>query len=487
MKKLILFLCVLLLSASSWAFCGFYVAKADLQLFNKTSQVILVRNGEQTTVTMSSDFQGDVTDFAMVVPVPVVIGESDIKVVERSMFDRIDAYSTPRLVSYNDPSPCNVPYKRYKKSRMASYSYSSEKSLESISSVNTTNYKVTIEAKYTVGEYDILILSAEESGGLERWLTDNGYKIPKGAKEVLDPYIKSNMKFFVVKVNLKENEKRADKNLRPIQITYNSPKFMLPIRLGMANAKEAQDMIVYMFSAKGRVEVTNYRTVEMVTSKHIPSTFQDQKEFSRFYKDMYYKSWEREGKNVAFLEYAWNIGTQVPPSQKCDPCVSPPPVDDDLRMAGVDWINSTSGSIAPGQVFFTRLHITYDRNHFPQDLLLNETPNQANYQARYIITRVARNTDCARAQAYFAKVKTRRQEEVQNVATLAGWKTSDFHDYIHQYDDRMWIDVGGKKTKEGSLFAAGEGENEDHSLVTMLTVLSLVCTLFALTRKAEKK
>ncbi len=487
MKKLILFLCVLLLSASSWAFCGFYVAKADLQLFNKTSQVILVRNGEQTTVTMSSDFEGDVNDFAMVVPVPVVIGEKDIKVVERSMFDRIDAYSTPRLVSYNDRSPCSMPYHRYKKSRMAATSFSGGMVLESKSSVNTSNYQVTIEAKYTVGEYDILILSAEESGGLERWLNDNGYKIPKGAKEVLDPYIKSNMKFFVVKVNLKENEKRADKNLRPIQITYSSPKFMLPIRLGMANAKSAQDMIVYLFSNKGRVEVTNYRTVEMVTSKHIPSTLSDQSKFSRFYKDMYYKSWEREGKNVAFLEYAWNIGTQVPPSQKCDPCVSPPPVDDDLRMAGVDWVTDKSKSIAPDQVFFTRLHITYDRNHFPQDLLLNETPNKQNYQARYIITRPAWNTDCAWAQAYYAKLKTRRQEEVQNLVTLAGWKAADFHKYIHEFDDRMWIDAGGKKTKEGSFIGAADDENEDHSLVTMLTMLSLVCTLFALTRKAGKR
>ena len=40
---------------------------------------------------------------------------------------------------------------------------------------------VTIEAQYTVGEYDILILSAKQSGGLETWLTENGYRIPAGA------------------------------------------------------------------------------------------------------------------------------------------------------------------------------------------------------------------------------------------------------------------------------------------------------------------
>jgi Na+-translocating ferredoxin:NAD+ oxidoreductase RnfD subunit len=38
---------------------------------------------------------------------------------------------------------------------------------------------VTVEAKYTVGEYDILILSAEESQRLETWLHRNGYRIPR--------------------------------------------------------------------------------------------------------------------------------------------------------------------------------------------------------------------------------------------------------------------------------------------------------------------
>ena len=37
---------------------------------------------------------------------------------------------------------------------------------------------VTIEARYTVGEYDILILSAKQSSGLMTWLQANGYRVP---------------------------------------------------------------------------------------------------------------------------------------------------------------------------------------------------------------------------------------------------------------------------------------------------------------------
>ena len=66
---------------------------------------------------------------------------------------------------------------------------------------------VTIEASYTVGEYDILILSAEQSNGLITWLKQNDYRIPDGAESVVNSYLKQDMKFFVAKVNLEEQAK----------------------------------------------------------------------------------------------------------------------------------------------------------------------------------------------------------------------------------------------------------------------------------------
>src|SRR5439155_5366491 len=95
---------------------------------------------------------------------------------------------------------------------------------------------VTIEAQYTVGEYDILILSAQQSSGLETWLRENGYRMPAGASPVIASYLKQNMRVFVAKVNLTEQAKLGFSFLRPLQVAYESPKFMLPIRLGTANA-----------------------------------------------------------------------------------------------------------------------------------------------------------------------------------------------------------------------------------------------------------
>ena len=93
---------------------------------------------------------------------------------------------------------------------------------------------VTIEATYTIGEYDILILSAKQSDGLETWLRENGYRVPPGASKVLGSYLRQGLHFFVAKVNLEQQSKLGFSYLRPLQVAYESPRFMLPIRLGVS-------------------------------------------------------------------------------------------------------------------------------------------------------------------------------------------------------------------------------------------------------------
>src|SRR5262249_56748669 len=95
-------------SPSLLAFCGFYVAKADTRLFNKASQVVLVRDGDRTVMTMANDFRGDPKEFAVVIPVPAVLKREPSHRGEKALIDHLDAYSSPRLVEYFDPNPCDV-------------------------------------------------------------------------------------------------------------------------------------------------------------------------------------------------------------------------------------------------------------------------------------------------------------------------------------------------------------------------------------------
>ena len=243
------------------AFCGFYVAKADTRLFNKASEVALVRDGTRTAMTMANDFRGELKEFAIVIPVPVVPRREQIEIGDKAVLDHLDAFSAPRLVEYFDEDPC-APRRKYEAVPMAQ---APAPSLGASARARDKALGVRVEAQYAVGEYDILILSAEQSGGLETWLKENGYRIPQGASPVLGSYIRQGMKFFVAKVNLKEQAKTGAAYLRPLRVSYESPRFMLPIRLGTVNADGPQDLVILSVSRRGRVETTNYMTVKLPT------------------------------------------------------------------------------------------------------------------------------------------------------------------------------------------------------------------------------
>jgi len=437
---------IILLSAmithEAAAFCGFYVSKADGTLKNKTSQVILVRDGNRNVITMYNDFKGDLKDFAMVVPVPVVLQKKDIKVVDQSIFNTLNEYSKPRLVEYYDQNPC-ANYEYDKALQGKAPGVMNEVVIRGYSSMQKKELGVKVEAKYLVGEYDILILSAKESSGLKTWLEENGYKIPAGADEVLEPYIKSNLKFFVVKVNEEEKKKLPGNFLRPIQISFTSPKFMLPIRLGMANADGDQDMIVYAFTKKGRIETTNYRTVSLPTGKNIPLFVKNN--FGNFYANLFQNQWDKEGKALAMLEYAWDVSPKN--YVKCDPCVATAPSTQDLVQAGVWWINRDwtnyddvyDNDDYSDKVYFTRLHVRYNRRSFPQDLMFQVTPNTDNYQARYVITHPATGDfNCEAGKKYLKELKQRRADELEMLTYLTGKDYSDW-DVVSEQPEEKYV------------------------------------------------
>ena len=394
-------------------FCGFYVAKADTKLYNKASQVVLVRQGDRTVLTMANDFKGDPKEFAVVIPVPTVLQKDQIHVGDKALLDHLDAYSAPRLVEYFDEDPC----RRFLFDRARPMASAAPAPESARAQAQARSLGVTIEAQYTVGEYDILILSAQQSSGLETWLRDNGYRIPSGASAVLGSYIKQNLKFFVAKVNLKEQAKLGYSMLRPIQVAFESPKFMLPIRLGTVNADGPQELFVYALTQKGRVEATNYRTVKLPSDLEVPLYVKNR--FSDFYKAMFSHQVKKENMSTIFTEYAWDMGW-------CDPCAADPLSSDELRRLGVFWLSSNPSRGRVQDVFLTRLHVRYDAAHFPEDLVFQETADRANFQGRYVLRHEWKGqATCEAGEQYRRELPKRREEQARNLASLTGWDIAE--------------------------------------------------------------
>ena len=319
--------------SAAHAFCGFYVASGESKLFNHRSQVVLVRDGDRTVLTMASDYEGDPKEFALVVPVPVVLKRGQIHVGDSSLVGKLDAYSAPRLVEYHDEDPCQDAMRV----RTLSIGIGSLQEVR----VSATKFmdQVRIEARYEVDEYDVLILSADDSGALLRWLTAHHYRVPMQASRVVDSYLKQGMKFFVAKVDLRRRAERGLTQLRPLQIAYESPRFMLPVRLGMVNGNGPQELFVYAITRQGRVEPVNYRSLKLPEAVDVPAFVKG--DFSTVWRAAFDQLVRKHGMGVVYTEYAWDMTW-------CDPCPSPALTREEQQALGVwCWASPTRACSSP--------------------------------------------------------------------------------------------------------------------------------------------
>ncbi len=93
----------------AFGFCGFYVGSGEQELYNDATNVILMRDGTSTILSMQNDYTGPLEDFAMIIPVPQVLEKSQVKTLSSKIFAKVDALAAPRLVEYWELNPCIEP------------------------------------------------------------------------------------------------------------------------------------------------------------------------------------------------------------------------------------------------------------------------------------------------------------------------------------------------------------------------------------------
>jgi hypothetical protein len=373
------------------AFCGFYVSGADAKLFNNATQVVLMREGTRTVLSMQNNYQGPPESFALVIPVPVILQKENVKTLPREIFEKVDTLTAPRLVEYWEEDPC-APQLMMEAAGVAR----GMPVPAPMAKAGGAGYGVKIEAQFTVGEYEIVILSAKDATGLDAWLRDNHYKIPAGAEPYLRPYVQKGSKFFVAKVNpQKVKFERMGSGpeqaiLSPLRFHYDSESFDLPIRLGLINSAGTQDLIVNVLARGQRYEVANYPNVTIPTNLDVVDGAKEK--FAPFYTALFDKTLETHPRAVV-TEYAWDAGS-------CDPCPTPGLTASELMTLGMDALPSTppptpgptplppGAKPAPmppaprmpppmwgrGGFVVTRLHARYGKDALGEDLVFRAAP-----------------------------------------------------------------------------------------------------------------
>ncbi|MEZ4319901.1 MAG: DUF2330 domain-containing protein [Myxococcota bacterium] len=347
-----------LLFSTASAFCGFYVGGADAELYNDATLVVMMRDQSKTVLSMQNSYQGPPQDFALVVPVPTVLQKEDVKTLPADVFKRVDTLSAPRLVEYWERDPCD-PYKY--DMVMESAAAGSGVRFKSESRKGSADLGVKVEAEFSVAEYDIVILSAKDSSGLETWLHQEEYNIPDGASASLRPYVQAGTKFFVAKVDPKRAKFEGDRAvLSPLRVAYDTKEFSLPVRLGLLNSQGEQDLLVHILGKNQRYEVANYPNVLVPTNLRVTDAVRG--DFGNFYEALFRNTIDDQ-RGAVVTEYSWQSGS-------CDPCPGPTLTANDVATLGGDLLGDSN----PMSWTLTRLHYRYSAEGLKEDLVFKAAP-----------------------------------------------------------------------------------------------------------------
>ncbi len=333
---------LLALVTSAFA-CPTIATGTPLPLSFDSAAVAIVREGRRTTFSVSINPVGDPQEFALVLPVPQVLAEHEVQTLDAEIFARLDGYSAPRHVA---DAGCSQ------------YSYGGASDSDSAGGEEGggDDGSVEVEAEYLVGDYMVVILSAEESIGLETWLSVNGYHLPDGADERLGEYIEGGSYFLAAKVA--PGADIADGSpLAPLQVSYESDIFSIPMRLATLNSPGEQDMVIYAItdvsaSDGGKVGIANYPEFT-VPDKCMWVDEND--DFGAFYDDLFTGEWLSTNDAGWAMEYAGVPGD-------CSPCSGVYVDEADIAALGFkgDYYSQ----------HLTRLHMRYTPEQATEDLAL---------------------------------------------------------------------------------------------------------------------
>lgn len=450
----LIFLSLLVTATPAFALTGFFVGNDETPIAVPSTKIIIATHSGHHTLTIMPNVASGARDIALLFPVPPNVTEKNIREVDASLFDAVDTLSAPRLREETDPNPCpSNPAK---------------------TGVDVKSYAVTAKHAADDTRYDISVLPAEDGATLPAWLESHGYKLPDKADRVITPYTQRGNAFLLVKARRSSTDAGY---LKPLQLSYDAPKLVLPIRLGLINAPAitvqkpqgkaaivlnaapdpnydskatpvdifndgGQSITLYVISQLGRATSPLTRSIPLNNPRmdmDMPSYVT--RDFPSIYTRILNTRAKAEG-DAMILEYA-------------DEANLPEAV---LNAVGVNWLKETpaAGNVAPaydasnndnliggimlpkaanparlqrasvasGKPYLTRLYHRYTATTLRQDIAITETA-QREVQSIRFFTHLPAQTDgadktCNLAE-YQQSLNTRAAHDEENLARLTGW------------------------------------------------------------------
>ncbi len=321
----------LLVAAPAQAFPGFLASKTKSDIKVNSTQIVMMKKGDTTAVSVMSDYEGSLEPFAMVLVVPADVTAERVTTLKREYVDRVDSISAPRFHEYweqdpCDPGPVEQEWQRNMKAD-ASSAFLGGGDMPQPAQKVAKELSLDVQAKQKEGEYSFSLLGKDES--VSTWLKSKGYAVPDGAEQAVQPYLQAGMRLVVAQVDTNRVElvggDRAQ--LSPIRFWTQQPYDTIPDRVGLLNANGKQELIVYVLDPEQRYESKNYNNLFPPTN--IEVDFAVKERIGEFYVALH-DIIAQKSPNSFLNEYAW-------PADGCgQPCATEPLMISELLSLGAD-------------------------------------------------------------------------------------------------------------------------------------------------------
>ncbi|MFZ5894438.1 MAG: DUF2330 domain-containing protein [Myxococcota bacterium] len=309
---------------------GFFASKQEGPVKSYTTQVVVMKKGNTTAVSLMPDYEGPLErGFALVLLVPGDVAVDHVSTLKREFIDRVDQLSAPRFHEFWEQDPCDTSPAQQEWERNMKVEGGGFLGGGSISGGKKVAKELflDVQAKQKEGEYKFSVLDSNQN--VVGWLSSKGYKPPNGAEAALKPYTDGGMKVLVAEVDPKRIElvgaERAQ--LSPIRYYTEQPFETIVAKPGVLNSPGKQELFIYVLDPEQRYETKNYKT--MFPPTNIAVEFEVKERMGEFYAGLHDIILEKSPKTF-LAEYAW-------PADSCgQPCPTEPLMIHELLSLGAD-------------------------------------------------------------------------------------------------------------------------------------------------------
>lgn len=187
------------------------------------------------TFTVQPKFEGNASDFGMVVPTP---SQPKLHEMPRDFFKELAVFTILEPMDISKFKPQRLFTRGAKGGAPAADFGKADRKLE-----------VKVLEAGIVGSLDYKIIQAERADDLYTWLKENQYSY-SGDEATLDHYIKRKWFFSVMKIDPMQMKKKADGSyegeVTPTRFTFAAPALIYPLKITQISVKDKTEALFYI-------------------------------------------------------------------------------------------------------------------------------------------------------------------------------------------------------------------------------------------------